>query len=282
MSAGFVPPVYPYERLDGLRAAAAALPGGAVDCSIGTPCDPPPAAVVAALADSGTERGYPASIGSVAYRQAAAAWITRRFGVDVDPGAQVAACIGTKEFVASLPRYLRLRHPDRDTVLYPAVSYPSYAMGAALAGCRAVPVALDQKFRIDISSIASRDARRALCLWVNSPGNPAGGLDDLGAAAAWGRDNGVLVASDECYAEFTWEGPPRTILEHSTDGVLAVAFAVQALEHGRRAGRVLRWRRRDRRLLARVPQTRGLHGPRARASRRGGRLERPGPCGRAA
>ncbi len=217
-----MPPVYPYERLDGLRAAAAALPGGAVDCSVGTPCDPPPAAVVEALAGSGAERGYPASIGSPAFRQAAASWAQRRFGVGLDPDSQVAACIGTKEFVASLPGYLRLRYPERDTVLHPAVSYPSYAMGAALAGCRAVPVAVDRQFRIDVGSIEPRDAQRALCLWVNTPGNPAGALDDLGAAAAWGRDHGVLVASDECYAEFTWDGPPRTILEHGTDGVLAV------------------------------------------------------------
>ena len=222
MTAGFVPPPYPYERLDGLRAAAAELPGGAVDCSIGTPCDPPPAAVVAALACSGSERGYPASIGSPAYRRAASAWIERRFGVNVDLDVEVAACIGTKEFVASLPGYLRLRHPDRDTVLYPAVSYPSYAMGATLAGCRAVPVAVDEHFRIDLDSIDGRDAERALCLWVNTPGNPTGALDDLGVAAAWGRTNGVLVASDECYVEFTFSGPPRTILEHGTDGLLAV------------------------------------------------------------
>ena len=222
MTAGFVPPAYPYERLDSLRAAAEELPGGAVDCSIGAPCDPPPPEVIAALAESGTERGYPASIGSPAFRRAASAWLERRFGVGVDPGAEVAACIGTKEFVASLPGYLRLRHPDRDTVLYPAVSYPSYAMGATLAGCRAVPVAVDEHFRIDLDSIDGRDAQRALCLWVNTPGNPAGALDDLGSAAAWGRANDVLVASDECYAEFTWDGSPRTILEHGTQGVLAV------------------------------------------------------------
>ena len=219
---GFVPPVYPYERLNSLRAEAAKLPGGAIDCSVGTPCDPPPPQVVEAMAASGTERGYPASIGSPAFREAAAAWVQRRFGVEVDPDSQIAACIGTKEFVASLPRYLKLRLPDRDTVLYPSVSYPSYAMGATLAGCRAVPVAVDDKFRIDVDSITGRDARRALCLWVNTPGNPAGALDDLGAAAAWGRRNGVLVASDECYAEFTWDGSPRTILEHGTEGVLAV------------------------------------------------------------
>jgi aspartate/methionine/tyrosine aminotransferase len=52
--------------------------------------------------------------------------------------------------------------------------------------------------------------------------NPAGNLDDLGAAARWGRERGILVLSDECYAEFTWDGPPRTILEQGLEGVLAV------------------------------------------------------------
>ncbi len=215
-------PTYPYERLDFLRAAAAGLPGGAVDCSVGTPCDPPPEAVVAALAGSGSERGYPPSIGTPQFRGAAAGWMRRRLGVSLDPAGEIAACMGTKEFVASLPHYLKLLWPRRDTVLYPAVSYPSYAMGATLAGCRAVAVPVDGECRIVLDSIDPGDAERALCLWVNSPGNPAGGLEDLEAAAAWGRDRGVLVASDECYAEFTWEGPPRTILEHGTAGVLAV------------------------------------------------------------
>jgi succinyldiaminopimelate transaminase len=222
---GFVPPPYPYDRLDELRALAAKHDGGVVDLSIGTPCDPPPAEVVAALASSGAERGYPASIGSRRYREAAAGWLRRRFGVDVPLDAladALAACVGTKELVASLPHVLRLRSPDRDTVLYPAVAYPTYEMGAILAGCRAVPVAVDDRWRLDLSTIAEDDARRALCLWVNSPGNPAGNLDDLGAAAAWGRARGVPVLSDECYAEFTWDGPPQTILEHGLDGVLAV------------------------------------------------------------
>jgi len=92
------------------------------------------------------------------------------------------------------------------------VSYPSYAMGATLAGCRAVSVACDDQFRIDLDSIDPADAARALCLWVNTPGNPAGGLDDLNAVAAWGRSHGVPVFSDECYIEFTWAGERRTIL----------------------------------------------------------------------
>jgi succinyldiaminopimelate transaminase len=211
---GFSPPPYPYDRLDELKAVADQLPGGCVDLSIGTPCDPPPPAVVAALSESGAERGYPPSIGTVGFREAAAAWLQRRLGVHVDPAA-IAACIGTKEFVASTPQYLRLRTPDRDTVLYPAVSYPTYEMGAVLAGCRAVP------YRT-LDDIGDDDAQRAVCLWVNSPANPTGVLADLGAAAEWGRERRVPVLSDECYVEFTWSGPPRTILEHGPDGVLAV------------------------------------------------------------
>lgn len=219
---GFVPPVYPYDRLDATRAVAAALPGGAVDCSIGVPFDPPPPPVVAALSSSGTERGYPPSIGTTAYRDGAAAWLQRQLGVTVDPGSELAACIGTKEFVVSLAHYLKLRRPDRDTVLYPAISYPSYAMSATLAGCRAVAAPVDDSHRIDLAAIDPADAARALCLWVNTPGNPAGGLDDLDEAAAWGRRHDVTVASDECYVEFTWAGARRTILSSGTRGVLAV------------------------------------------------------------
>ncbi len=214
MSGGFVPPPYPYDRLDGAKAAASAHEGGLVDLSIGTPYDPPPPEAVAALSASDTERGYPASVGSKRLREAAVNWMGRRFGVDV-PVTAVAACVGTKELVANVVGWLRLRTPDRDTVLYPSVSYPTYEMGAILAGCRAVPFD-------DLSSIDEADATRALCLWVNSPANPTGALANLGHAAEWGRAHGVPVLSDECYAEFTWDGLPHTILEHGLDGVLAV------------------------------------------------------------
>lgn len=218
----YVPPPYPYDLLDELRALAAERFGAAIDCSIGAPIDPPPASVVAALSTSNAERGYPPAIGTVAYRQAAADWMARIAGVEIDPATQIGAAVGTKEFVASSPHYLRMRRPERDTVLFPEVSYPSYAQGAVFAGCRAVAVPVDDHWRIDLSAIDPADAARAVCLWVNTPGNPAGGIDDLGAAAAWGRANDVLVLSDECYIEFTWDGPPRSILQHGTDGVLAV------------------------------------------------------------
>ena len=218
---GFVPPPYPYDRLDRLQPVGAAFDGGVVDLSVGTPCDPPPAAVVAALSTSDSERGYPPSIGTPELRGAVQRWIGRRFDVDV-PVTQIGACVGPKEFVGTLPQWLRLRTPDRDTVLYPAVAYPTYEMGAVLAGCRAVAVPPTPSGGLDLAAVAADDADRALCLWVNSPANPTGALDDLPAAAAWGRAHGVPVFSDECYVEFTWDGPGRTILAEGLDGVVAV------------------------------------------------------------
>jgi len=221
VTTGFVPPPYPYDRLDRLKPLAERFDGGVIDLSIGTPCDPPGDAVVTALATSGTERSYPPSVGSPALRAAASRWIERRFGIEV-PDRQVGAAVGAKEFVGTLPQWMRLRDPSRDTVLYPAISYPTYAMGATLAGCRAVPVPVDGDGRLDLGSISAGDAARALLFWTNSPSNPTGKTDDLAAAASFGREHGIPVFSDECYVEFTWSGAPATILEHGLDGVVAV------------------------------------------------------------
>jgi succinyldiaminopimelate transaminase len=220
---GFVPPPYPYERLDALKRLADSLPGGVVDCSIGTPCDPVPDVATRAAIDAlAASNGYPPSAGSAALRDAAAGWIRRRFGVTVE-SAHVGACVGTKELVASLPHLLHLRAPARDTVLYPAISYPSYDMGAVLAGCRAVPVPLDAQWHLDIDAISDADAARALVLWINEPGNPSASTADdayFARVVSWARERGIIVASDECYAEFAPN--PTTILSSGLDGVLAM------------------------------------------------------------
>jgi succinyldiaminopimelate transaminase len=230
--AGWVPPAYPYDRLIPARRKAAAVEGGLVDLSIGTPCDPPPPGVLAALADAdkgGATRGYPPSIGTPTLRAAIAAWFGRTFDVEM-PAASIAVTVGTKELVATTPQWLKLRRPDLDTVLYPAVSYPTYAMGASLAGVRAVPVPAGPDGGIDLGAISTADAERALMLWVNSPANPTGAVSDLAAAAAWGADVDVPVFSDECYVELTWKGPPTTIVGHgSGSGGLGGVVAVHSL-----------------------------------------------------
>jgi succinyldiaminopimelate transaminase len=244
-ASSFVPPPYPHDRLLDLRAIAETVPGGIVDCSVGTPVDPMPEVARRALADAAPDAtGYPAAVGAPAYRQAASAWITRRFAVDVPPD-DVLACIGTKELVASLPRLLALRDPSRDTVLYPGIAYPTYEMGGLLAGLRAVPVPLDDRWLLDLSRVADADAERALVLWVNEPGNPtgsSGGDNHLRALVEWARDRGVIVAGDECYAEFTYDetgapAAPATVLTAGQDGVLAVhSLSKRSNMAGLRAG----------------------------------------------
>ena len=222
---GFVLPPYPYDRLTEVARLAAArfgAEGGLVDCSVGTPCDPPPPAVVEALATSGTERGYPASIGSAAYRNAAGGWLAHRFGVPVDPSREVAACVGTKELVASTAHYLHLRSPDLDTVLYP-VDLLSHLRHGGPAG--RLPGGSRPRAPRRRPRPRRRPPRRrrpcpaALDQLAVQPHRPA---HRPGSGGGVGESRGVPVFSDECYAEFTWAGPPRTVLSSGVEGVVAV------------------------------------------------------------
>jgi succinyldiaminopimelate transaminase len=234
--------------LSALRDVADALPGGAIDASVGTPVDPMPEVAVQAMEDAiRSATGYPPSIGTSAYREAATTWIERRFGVTVSPSA-VTACIGTKELVASLPHHLALRDPSRDTVLYPAVAYPTYAMGATLADLRAVPVPVDEHWHLDLARVDPADAARALVLWLNDPANPTGAgatRDEIAGHVEWARERGIVVASDECYAEFTYDdtgapAAPVTALFAGADGVLAVhSLSKRSNLAGLRAGFVV-------------------------------------------
>ena len=132
--------------------------------------------------------------------------------------------------MASLPRWLALRQPGRDTVLYPAVSYPTYAMGATLAGLRAVPIPVDDRWHLDLGQVDAADAERALLVWFNDPANPTGAAasrDELDTSVTWARGHGIVVASDECYAEFTFDdrgqpAKPVTALSSGPEEVLAV------------------------------------------------------------
>ena len=202
-----------------------------------------PASVIAAL---GLRRRtwVPAeSSAASTLRSAVSGWIDRRFGIDVSgrPRRRLHRHQGVRRHAASVAA---LRRPDRDTILYPAIAYPTYEMGAILAGCRPVPVPLPTTGRLELDAIDPADAGRALALWVNSPGNPTGAIDDLGAAAAWGRAHDVPVFSDECYVEFTWHRPrphdPRARPRRRGRR----ALVVEALEPGRCPGRFLRRRPR--------------------------------------
>lgn len=197
-----------------------------IDLTIGSPSDPPPpVAVEAVSAASGSLSPYGRSIGSDEYRDAVGTWLRRRFGLTVSRDS-LAACVGTKEFVGSLALHLGDLVSDRDVVLVPAVAYPTYADGAALAGCRVERVPMTDDWCLDLDAVPDAVAARARLLWVNSPGNPAGQVDDLQRVAAWARERDIVVCSDECYVEFGWGATPgsrsETIVSTGLDGVIAL------------------------------------------------------------
>lgn len=196
---------------------ARAHPAGIVDLSIGTPVDPTPAVVQEALCAAADAPGYPLTIGTPAVREALVGWVGRRLGATLTAD-QVVPSIGSKELVSLLPSLLGLS-PGSE-VLIPALAYPTYDVGARLAGCVPVPVADPTSW--DPSSVG--------LVWLNSPSNPTGEVwsaDRLRSVVEWGRSHGVLIASDECYLELGWTAEPVSILDPSvcggsTDGVLAV------------------------------------------------------------
>jgi succinyldiaminopimelate transaminase len=214
------------------RKEAQRHPDGLIDLSIGAPVDPVPEVVQAALAAAANAPGYPFTRGTPQLREAAAGWLTRRHGVRADPDA-VLPVIGSKEFIAWLPTMLGCG--PGDTVMYPAVAYPTYDAGARLAG--AEPLAAD--------SLVAAGPRPVRLAWLNSPSNPTGRVlppEHLRKMVSWARERGAVLASDECYIEQGWETEPVSVLHPdvcggSHDGLLALhSLSKRSNMAGYRAG----------------------------------------------
>jgi succinyldiaminopimelate transaminase len=203
-------PAFPWDSLAGAAQRARAHPGGIVDLSIGTPVDEVPRAIQDALAGAARVPGYPTTHGTKALREAAVGWLSRRHGVQVSPDA-VLPVIGSKELVAWLPTLLGCG--PGDAVVHPALAYPTYDVGARLAGATPVRAAL----RPGEPGIPDR----VPLAWVNSPSNPTGAVlppSALAQAVTWARDRGAVLASDECYLELGWEAQPQSVLHPDACG----------------------------------------------------------------
>jgi succinyldiaminopimelate transaminase len=204
-----------------------------VDLSVGTPVDPTPPMVRQALAAAADAPGYPTVHGTPEVRAAVAGWLSRRRGVPgVDPH-DVLPTVGSKELVAWLPTLLGLG--TGDVVVVPELAYPTYAVGAQVAGSTVVAT----------DSLVSLGPARVRLVWVNSPSNPTGRVqpaEHLAKVVAWARERGAVVASDECYAELAWTADPVSVLHPdvcagSHQGLLVVqSLSKQSNLAGYRAG----------------------------------------------
>jgi succinyldiaminopimelate transaminase len=211
-------PDFPWDTISAEASTAAAHPDGIVDLSVGTPVDPTPAVVQKALAAATNAPGYPLTAGTPAVRGAAVDMLARRHGVTGLDAAAVLPTIGSKELVAQLPLLLGLG--PGDVVMFPALAYPTYAVGARLAG--AEPLAAD--------ALTAAGPAHVGLVWLNSPANPNGTVlptEHLRKVVAWARERGTVVASDECYLDFGWTAQPVSVLHPdvcggSHEGLLAV------------------------------------------------------------
>jgi succinyldiaminopimelate transaminase len=225
-------PAFPWESLAPAAQQARAHPDGIVDLSVGTPVDPVPAVVTQALAAASNSPGYPATAGTQAVREAAAGWLARCAGVTVEPDA-ILPLIGTKELIAWLPTVLG--SGPGDTVVFPELAYPTYDVGARLAGARSLAA----------DSLTAIGPQRVRLAWLNSPANPTGRVlpaPHLRKVVDWARERSCVVASDECYLPLGFEDEPVSVLHPdacggSHAGLLAVhSLSKRSNMAGYRAG----------------------------------------------
>jgi succinyldiaminopimelate transaminase len=207
-SARLVLPDFPWDSLAEVARRASKYPGGVVDLSVGTPVDPVPDVLRAALQSASALPGYPATHGTPELRQAVVAALARRYGVTGVSVEAVLPTVGSKELVAWLPTLLGLG--PGDVIALPNLAYPTYEVGARLARATAVRLADDEP--------AQPGTRLR---WLNSPGNPTGAIAVAGVLASvvrQAREIGAVVASDECYLSLGWEAQPVSVLHEQVCG----------------------------------------------------------------
>ncbi|MBJ7340770.1 MAG: succinyldiaminopimelate transaminase [Mycolicibacterium sp.] len=216
-------PVFPWDTLADVTAAARAHPDGLVDLSVGTPVDPVAEVIRDALAAASSAPGYPTTAGTPALRTAAVNALRRRYGITELGADAVLPVIGTKELIAWLPTLLALGRED--IVVVPELAYPTYDVGARLAGAEVVAA----------DSLTQLGPRTPRLVFVNSPSNPTGavlGVEHLRKVVEWARSRGALVASDECYLGLGWDpdAVPVSVLHPSVcDGDHTGLLAIHSL-----------------------------------------------------
>ncbi|MFC9769352.1 succinyldiaminopimelate transaminase [Rhodococcus jostii] len=225
-------PAFPWDALVPYRSQALIHPDGLIDLSVASPVDPTPIVVTSALASYANAPAYPPGDGLSSVREAAVAWMRRRFGVVDVTVDDVVPVAGTKELLAWLPTMLNVK--PGDVIAAPNPTYPSY-----IAGCRLAQAELQYLTADKRSDSTTKIA------FLNSPHNPSGVIasrDELVATVLWARNNGIILISDECYLEFCWEGQPVSLLhpdvcQGSLDNLLVVhSLSKRSNMAGYRAG----------------------------------------------
>jgi succinyldiaminopimelate transaminase len=208
---------YPFVKIERAKRAAADAGIEILDFGQGDPREPTDPMIREALVGGLREvMGYPKAEGLPELRNAIADWCDRRFGVGLDPDAEVIPTYGSKEAIFSFAQLVLDRDGPKDTVAVTEPGYPVPARGAAFAGARVESLPLHERngFLPDLDEVDDWD--RIALFWVNYPNNPTGATAPLAfyeRLAELAAEHGFLICSDEAYTELWFTEPPRSALE---------------------------------------------------------------------
>jgi LL-diaminopimelate aminotransferase len=197
---------------------------------IGNPDLPPPDAAINKLSRSAcltSTHGYAGYRGISPLREEISSYYKHRFDVDLDPETQIAPLLGSKEGIVNLS--LALLDPG-DTAIVPDPSYPSYAMGASLAGASiySVPLLPENVFLPDLDSVPSEIADKAAIMWLNYPNNPTSAVASLAffeKAIGFAKSHDILLCHDAPYCDILYDTPKSpSILQVPGADKVAVEF----------------------------------------------------------
>jgi succinyldiaminopimelate transaminase len=208
---------YPFVKIERAKREASDAGIEILDFGQGDPREPTDPMIREALVEGLREvMGYPKAEGLPELRGAIAGWCGRRFGVDLDPDAEVIPTYGSKEAIFSFAQLALDRDGPKNTVVVTEPGYPVPARGAAFAGARVESLSLHERngFLPDLDEVDDWD--RIALFWVNYPNNPTGATAPLAfykRLAGLAAEHGFLVCSDEAYTELWFTEPPRSALE---------------------------------------------------------------------
>jgi len=219
---------YPFVKLEEAKRRLVAQGVELIDFGKGDPMEPTAPFIRRALADALEERmGYPLAEGLPELREAIAAWVGRRFAVELDPDSEIIPTYGSKEAIFLLAQVLVDRDSSKRLVLTTEPGYPVPDRGAAFAGAEVLQLPLLERdsFLPDLDAVPAETWDRAVILWLNYPNNPTGAiapLEFLARAAELSAEHDFLVAADEAYTELWFDDPPHSALEVRRLGNVAV------------------------------------------------------------
>ncbi len=222
-------PPYLFVEIDRARRRAIAAGRDVINLGVGDPDRPTFDFIVEAMRKAvgvPANHRYPFDEGVPQFRRAAADFMKKRYGVELDAESEIITSIGAKEAIAHLP--LAVVNPG-EVVLVPRPGYPVYNSASVFAGARPhyLNLTAGNGWLPDIEAIDAATARNAKLIYVNYPNNPTAAGTNLPwyeKLIAWAKANEIIVASDAAYNEVYFETAPPSILQIPGAKDVAVEF----------------------------------------------------------